>query len=95
VFKLANGQLEIVQYGFWKGTFYVGEINTQGLSNWNALKEVVFARFGVGAKPFKNKEEYLWVGKDATMALRYDEISEMGTYYIRSDSVAKKMESHS
>ncbi|MEW6376251.1 MAG: hypothetical protein AB1502_10750 [Thermodesulfobacteriota bacterium] len=88
-FKLGNGKLTTIQYGFWKEKFYVGMVTTQDLPNWNSLKEAVFDKFGEGGKPFRNKEEYLWVGKDAVMALRYNEISKEGFFYIRSDSMAK------
>jgi hypothetical protein len=64
---------------------------TEQGSDWEALKESVFEKYGVGAKPFTNKEEYLWIGRDATMALRYDEILKKGTYYVRSHSMEKQM----
>ena len=92
-FPLGNGKPAPVQYGFWREKFYVGMVTTGGLTDWNSLKETVFSKFGVGAKPFSNKEEYLWVGKVAVMALRYDENSKMGTFYIRSESMEKQMES--
>ena len=91
-FKLGNGKLHTIQYGFWRGRFYTGMVTTEGLANFNALKEGVFSKFGAGAKPFRNKDEFLWVGKDAVMALRYDEFSKSGMFYIRSDLMAKKME---
>jgi len=90
-YRLKNGKLLPVQYGFWREKFYVGVIRMDRVSDFEALKESVFEKFGVGAKPFRNKEEYLWVGKDATMALRYDENLRAGTYYIRSHSMEKKM----
>jgi hypothetical protein len=90
-YKLKNGKLLPVQYGFWRGKFYVGLVMTEQASDWGPLKEAVFEKFGVGAKPFTNQEEYLWIGKDATMALRYDELLRMGTYYIRSHSMEKQM----
>ena len=93
-FKLKNGKLLPIQYGFWKGKFYVGMVTTQGLFDWSALKETVFNKFGEGAKPFSNKEEYLWVGKNTIMALRYNEISKGGIFYIRSDSMTKQMEDY-
>jgi hypothetical protein len=92
-FQLGNGKPAPVQYGFWREKFYVGMVTTGGLTDWNSLKETVFSKFGVGAKPFSNKEEYLWVGKVAVMALRYDENSKRGTFYIRSESMEKQMES--
>ncbi len=90
-FKLGNGKLESVQYGFWQEKFYTGMVMTQGLENFNVMKEAVFGKFGEGAKPFRNKEEYLWVGRNAVMALRYDEYSKVGTFYVKSDSMTKQM----
>ncbi len=77
---------------FGGGKFYIGVVMTEQVSDWEALKESVFEKFGVGAKPFINKEEYLWIGKDVTMALRYDENLRKGTYYIRSHSMEKQMQ---
>lgn len=90
-YKLKSGKLIPIQYGFWQGKFYIGMVMTDQVSDFEALKESVFEKFGVGAKPFINKEEYLWIGKDATMALRYDENLRKGTYYIRSHSMEKQM----
>ena len=91
-FKLENGKLKMVEYGFWREKFYVAVVTTKGLQEWNALKNAVFKTFGEGAKPFLNQEEYLWIGKNTVMALQYDEHSTFGTYYIRSEQVAKQME---
>jgi hypothetical protein len=90
-YKLRNGNLIPIQYGFWRGKFYVGMVMIDQVSDFEALKESVFEKFGAGAKPFTNKEEYLWIGRDATMALRYDENLRKGTYYIRSHSMEKQM----
>jgi len=90
-YKLKSGKLIPIQYGFWREKFYIGMVMTEQVSDFEALKESVFERFGVGAKPFTNKEEYLWIGKDVTMALRYDEHLRKGTYYIRSHSMEKQM----
>lgn len=92
-FQLKNGKSIPVQYGFWNEKFYVGMVTTESTSDWNALKEVVFSKYGEGAKPFKNKEEYLWTGKKVFMALRYDETSNEGLYYIRTESMAKEIDS--
>jgi hypothetical protein len=90
-YKLKNGKPIRIQYGFWRGKFYCGVITTENASDWEPLKETVFERFGVGAKPFSNQEEYLWIGKDATMGLRYDTYSKTGTLYMRSHSLEKQM----
>lgn len=91
-YKLKNGKLIPIQYGFWREKFYVAIVMAEQASDWEALKESVFEKFGMGAKPFSNREEYLWIGKDATMALRYDENLRKGTYYIRSHSMEKQMQ---
>lgn len=91
-YRLKNGKLIPIQYGFWQEKFYIGMVMTEQVTDFEALKESVFEKFGVGAKPFINKEEYLWVGKNATMALRYDEATKKGTYYIRSHTMEKKMQ---
>ncbi len=91
-YKLRSGKLIPIQYGFWRGKFYIGMVTTDQVSDWDALKDSVFEKFGAGAKPFSNKEEYLWIGKDVTMALRYDENLKKGTYYIRSHSMEKQMQ---
>jgi len=90
-YRLKSGKLIPIQYGFWREKFYVGMVITEQVSDWDALKESVFEKYGVGAKPFSNQEEYLWIGKDVTMALRYDENLKKGTYYIRSHSMEKQM----
>jgi hypothetical protein len=90
-YKLKSGKLIPIQYGFWEGKFYIAVVTTEQVSDWEALKQSVFETFGVGAKPFINKEEYLWTGKDVTMALLYDGDSKKGTYYIRSHSMEKRM----
>jgi hypothetical protein len=90
-YKLKNGKPIRIQYGFWRAKFYVGVVTTEQASDWGPLKETVFEKFGVGAKPFSNQEEYLWIGKDATMGLRYDAYSKIGTLYMRSHSMEKQM----
>jgi hypothetical protein len=92
-FQLKNGKSIPVQYGFWNEKFYVGIGTTESLFDWSALKEVVFSKYGKGAKPFRNKKEYLWTGKNALMALRHDETSQEGLFYIRSESMTKEMDS--
>ena len=92
VFKLGNGKPMPIHYGFWRGKFYVGIVTTKSLPDWNVLKEAIFNKYGVGTKTFRNREEYFWAGKNALMALRYEEISKEGIFYIKSESISKQME---
>jgi hypothetical protein len=90
-FKLENGKHKPVEYGFWREKFYVAVVTIRTREECNAIKEVVFRKFGEGAKPFVNREEYLWVGKNVVMGLQYDENLKFGNYYIRSELMAKQM----
>ena len=91
-YKLRNGKLLPIYYGFWNDKFYVGVVKTEQVSDWEALKEAVFEKYGAGAKPFSNQEEYLWIGKDVTMSLRYDAYAKTGLYYMRSHTMEKQMD---
>jgi hypothetical protein len=90
-FELGNGKHLMVEYGFWREKFYVAVVTIKTREELNALKDAVFKKFGEGAKPFVNREEYLWVGKNVAMGLHYDESLRFGSYYIRSDSMTKQM----
>ena len=90
-YKLKNGKLLPIYYGFWGDKFYAGVVRTEQVSDWEALKESVFEKYGAGAKPFSNQEEYLWIGKDVTMSLRYNAYAKTGLYYIRSHTMEKQM----
>lgn len=92
VFNLNDGKNTPVEFGFWRGEFCVGMVTVRGPDEWKALKKSVFDQFWVGAKPFSNKEEYLWVGEDAVMALRYTENLRTGVFYIRSTALQDRME---
>jgi hypothetical protein len=84
-------KLRTIQYGFLKGKFYAGITMTQGLSNCNSLRDNLFESYGPGAKPFKNLEEYLWIGKNAIMSLRYDDKTGTAHFYVRSDALKERV----
>ena len=89
--RIGGETFEKVQYGFWNGKFYVGMIRVSGQARWSALKKAIFTHYGEGAKPFRNREEFLWTGQDVTMALRWDEENETGLFYVRSESLRHQM----
>ncbi len=89
--KIGGEIFEKVQYGFWNGKFYVGMIKTDGLARWDVLKKAILTHYGEGTKPFRNREEYLWSGETVIMALRYDEEEKRGIFYVRSESLRRKM----
>ena len=87
--KIGGEIFPSVQYGFWNRKFYVGMITVRGPANWDVLKRAIFKHYGEGAKPFVNREEYLWVGENVAMALRYDEASKDGMFYVRCARLLK------
>jgi hypothetical protein len=92
--RIGWGWVDTIQYGFWREKFYVGMITVYGSWNFHALKEAVFAEFGEGSKPFHDKEEYLWIGDKAVMALQYDPAMRGGLYYVRSQSISDQIQGH-
>jgi len=62
-----------IEYEFREGKFYGVGIYTEGEFNYEALKEVVFEKFGPGNYRFG--ETYYWYGERTRAVLRYDKFS--------------------
>lgn len=91
--KMGKATLEKIEYDFWRGKFYGVHIYTRGYTNWVALKNAVFKKYGKGFQGNKNIEKYDWSGKKTEMMLNYFKSSENGTFIMFSIEMEKqKME---
>ena len=76
VLKIGEAKLDHIHYEFWKGKFYLVEIEVQGVENWNNLKRTMFARFGKGqnmqGEGENRLESYRWEGEKAAIIMMYD-----------------------
>ena len=84
---IGGAKLTEIIYGFYKGRFYYLAVRAEGLSNWTALRDAVFAKYGKGHyfydKTESYEEQWRWGGpvtafgvKDVCMELKHNEISE-------------------
>ncbi|WP_146204166.1 hypothetical protein [Prosthecochloris marina] len=91
--KIGNAELAVLKYFFWKGKLSGIGIKTKGYSNWAALKDVVFEKFGKGYQRNRFIEDYLWgsFSKGKTViSLEYNEFSKVGTLFLYSIEVEKQ-----
>lgn len=82
VLKLGEAQLESLRYVFWNDKFSGILITAKGYTNWRALKDVVFEKFGEGEKPNRFIEKYSWIGDKGGVDLKYNEISKEANLMI-------------
>ena len=59
--QIGGAELMMVCYSFWQDKFYSVFIQTKKHSNWSALKEVVFAKFGEGERYNKYRDVFLLI----------------------------------
>lgn len=91
--KIGNAELAVLTYFFWKGKLCGIAIKTKGYTNWSALRNAVFAKFGKGYQRNRYIEDYLWgsPSKGKTLiSLEYNEFSKVGTLFMYSIEVEKQ-----
>lgn len=88
--KIGGAVLESIEYGFWQGKFSNLLIEFKGFTNYSALKDATFEKFGAGHKPNKFMEEYYWFGEITVMSIYYSEISSEGHLYMHSEEITKQ-----
>lgn len=79
--KIGDAGLKSIAYGFHKDRFYFVYIRFNSIINFSSIKETLFEQYGAGVQNNKSKEEYVWLGGDVDISLRYDEISQRGKIY--------------
>ena len=76
VLRIGEAKLDHIHYEFWKGKFYLVEIEAQGIENWNDLKRTMFTRFGEGqnmpGEEENRLESYRWEGEKTAIIMIYD-----------------------
>jgi hypothetical protein len=75
---IGEAKLKYILYQFYKGRFYSVDIRAEESTNWIALRDAVFAKYGEGKKLYTLLEQWYWGApefpgvKDVTMFLRHD-----------------------
>ena len=85
---LGGAKLREITYVFYKGRFTSVMIDAEGLRNWIAFRDAVFATYGEGHKSNRFIEEWWWDSahsnavEEAWMYLGYNNIAEKTTLLI-------------
>jgi len=93
---LGAAKLKIIGYNFWRGKFCSVQVITKSWTNWDALKDAVFEKFGIGRGFQDNKsiEYYYWMGDITGMSLEYNKVSEKGILFMCSEELNKQIEAY-
>jgi len=78
--KIDGLTLKNIEYGFWEGKFCSVQLIVKEESNWVALKQLTFEKYGEGIEVIKDatQEQYVWQGQMAYIFLMYDRSSNEG-----------------
>ena len=86
--KMGEAQLEKTEYGFFRGKFAEGYINSTGPENFNQLKKFLFEKYGTVEKSTQGL--FSWNGPVTRIALRYDEPAKTSLFTISSTTITFK-----
>ncbi len=86
--KLGSAKIDTLLYTFWRGKLSGVLIQVEGLQNCNALRDVVFERFGEGVKENQYIEDYYWSGKITFIDLQVNKTTGLGNLTMFSQKMA-------
>jgi hypothetical protein len=82
---IGDARIKSVVYVFYENKFCGAVIDFKSPLNFQIIKETLFDQHGEGSQPSKYREQYGWSGKDITLTLEYDDITQKGQvkyYYM-------------
>ena len=86
--KMGEGQLDKMEYGFFRGKFGEVQITATGPENFDHLKKFLFEKYGTVEKSTQGL--YSWNGPVTRIALRYDEPAKTSLLTISSTTITFK-----
>jgi hypothetical protein len=102
--KLSIGRAELsgLAYCCYKGRFFGILIGTDGLSNFQYLKDATFAYYGKGYQPNEYIEKWYWGDafsfsagvKDVLMSLEYNEYNKKGQLFMNYRPIQKEIKAN-
>ena len=93
---IGDARIKGVAYVFYKNKFCGAVIDFKSPLNFGIIKETLFELHGKGSQPRKYKEHYGWSGKNITLTLQYDDITQKGQvkyFYMPIYSMKQKADS--
>ena len=81
---MGKANLNSIVYAFWRQKLYTITLWVEGSTNYLALRNEIFNRFGVGHKGDQNQERYLWSDRYSDRMLKYIAEDHTGLFWMRS-----------
>jgi hypothetical protein len=82
--QIGDTTLVSVNYAFWRDKLYTVTLWTKGYSNFTALREAAFKKFGPGVRNDFTREKYLWSDALSDIMLDYIQDGRFGMLWLRS-----------
>lgn len=76
--RIADAELEQIDYGFYKGRFLSVTIYFKGDLNFDKLKTILDTRYGDADLSDFNLKEYIWVGRSVNISFGYKQTTKKG-----------------
>ena len=81
---IGDATLVSVNYAFWRNQLYTVTLWTKGYSNFTALRDAAFKKFGPGVRNDFTREKYLWSDALSDIMLDYIQDGHYGMLWLRS-----------
>ena len=88
--KIGDATPISIVYSFWRNRLYTVTIWTLEHSNYTALRDRVFEKFGKGRQVDPSDETYLWSNTYTDMMLEYEKKGQLGMLWLRSSELDRK-----
>jgi len=75
---IGDARLEMVVYVFYEKKFCGAVLNFKSSPNFQTIKTTLFDWYGAGSQPNKYADQYKWSGKNVTITLEYDDVTQKG-----------------
>jgi hypothetical protein len=82
--QIGDTTLVSVNYAFWRDQLYTVTLWTEGYSNFTALRDAAFKKFGPGVRNDFTREKYLWSDALSDIMLDYIQDGHYGMLWLRS-----------
>lgn len=81
--KFGNADVQKIVYRFWHDNLISITMWADGATNYAALKEEAFKKYGKGRQGDPDTEKYIWIGGPSDRYLEFDENSGKGLLWFR------------
>jgi hypothetical protein len=82
--QIGDTALVSVNYAFWRDQLYTVTLWTKGYTNFTALRDAAFKKFGPGIRNDFTRERYLWSDALSDIMLDYIQDGQYGMLWLRS-----------